>query len=530
MELTVDQALQKGIAAYKEGKLQDAERFYRAILEAQPCHPDANHNLGVLAVEVGKPLEAIPLFKLALEAKPQSVQFWLRYVDALVLAERSDEARQALEDGKRAGVPSEKLAALREQNQRRPSKADKKARQGFLVSEKRRKLAKKKRSKKNSVKGSSAPAGPSQDQVDRLMGHYQSGEFKEVEELAVSLTREFPDHPFGWKVLSAAIKQTGRPTEALSPMLKFIQLSPHDAEARYNLGVTLQELGRFEEAGARYRQAISLKPDFSEAHNNLGMTLQKMGKFSNAEASYRKAIALKPSYADAHYNLGIMLQYLNKLDEAEASYRQAITLNPGYPEAHSNLGNTLRKLTRLDEAEISYKQAIEIKPDYAEAHNDLGVTLKDLGKLAEAEASYRKAIEITPDYPEAHYNLGITLHELGRLKDAESSYQHAIALKPGYSEAHNNLGLTLKGLHRYQEAISHFDLAHDPMAVPRSLECLYIAENYGSLLERIHNFSKSTGTNIGVAAVSAFVSHQLKIQNPYEFCKKPLDYLSVSNA
>jgi thioredoxin-like negative regulator of GroEL len=53
MELTVDQALQQGIAAHKEGKLQDAERLYRAILQAQPKHPDANHNLGVLAVAVG---------------------------------------------------------------------------------------------------------------------------------------------------------------------------------------------------------------------------------------------------------------------------------------------------------------------------------------------------------------------------------------------------------------------------------------------------------------------------------------------
>ena len=71
MELTIDQALQQGVAAHKDGKLQDAERLYRAILQAQANHPDANHNLGVLAVAVGKPLEAIPLFKLALETNPQ---------------------------------------------------------------------------------------------------------------------------------------------------------------------------------------------------------------------------------------------------------------------------------------------------------------------------------------------------------------------------------------------------------------------------------------------------------------------------
>ena len=46
MELTIDQALQQGVAAHKEGKLQEAEKLYGAILGSQPQHPDANHNLG----------------------------------------------------------------------------------------------------------------------------------------------------------------------------------------------------------------------------------------------------------------------------------------------------------------------------------------------------------------------------------------------------------------------------------------------------------------------------------------------------
>ena len=54
MELTIDQAIQQGVAAHKEGKLEEAEKLYRAILGAQPSHADANHNLGVLAVSVGK--------------------------------------------------------------------------------------------------------------------------------------------------------------------------------------------------------------------------------------------------------------------------------------------------------------------------------------------------------------------------------------------------------------------------------------------------------------------------------------------
>ena len=54
MELTLDEALQQGIEAHKAGQIQEAERLYTAILKAQPKHPDANHNMGVLAVGADK--------------------------------------------------------------------------------------------------------------------------------------------------------------------------------------------------------------------------------------------------------------------------------------------------------------------------------------------------------------------------------------------------------------------------------------------------------------------------------------------
>jgi thioredoxin-like negative regulator of GroEL len=60
MELTIEQALQQGIAAHKEGALPEAERLYRAILQSQPKHPDANHNLGVLAVNLGQVKKSLP--------------------------------------------------------------------------------------------------------------------------------------------------------------------------------------------------------------------------------------------------------------------------------------------------------------------------------------------------------------------------------------------------------------------------------------------------------------------------------------
>ena len=69
MDLTLEQALKKGIEAHKAGKVQEADQYYTAILKANPKHPDANHNMGVLAVDIGKVEEALPFFKNALDAK-----------------------------------------------------------------------------------------------------------------------------------------------------------------------------------------------------------------------------------------------------------------------------------------------------------------------------------------------------------------------------------------------------------------------------------------------------------------------------
>jgi tetratricopeptide (TPR) repeat protein len=349
MELTLEQALQQGIAAHKEGKLKDAERLYRAILQSQPAHPDANHNLGVIAVIVNKVELALPLFKTALEANPKIEQFWLSYIDALIKEKQFENARQILEQAKQQGVAREKLNALETQ----------------LSSE-------------TQIQNVNS-ANPPQERLSSLLECYQTGQYGDAEKLAVSITQEFPQHQFGWKVLGAVLKQTGRVSESLVPSQKSAQIAPQDAEAHSNLGITLKELGRLDEAEASYTQAIALKPDLADAHNNLGITLQELGRLDEAEASYTQAIALKPDLAEAHSNLGNTLQELERLDEAEASYTQAIALKPNYAEAHCNLGNTLQELERLDEAEASYTQAIALKPDLAEAHSNLGQVLLDKG-------------------------------------------------------------------------------------------------------------------------------------------------------
>lgn len=112
MEFSVEHALQRAVTAHKEGKLQDAERLYRAILQYQPTHPDANHNLGLIAVSANQVEEALSLFKIALDVNPKFEQFWMSYVDALVQNQQLYDAKRAIKKAKKTWDRYEETSSI----------------------------------------------------------------------------------------------------------------------------------------------------------------------------------------------------------------------------------------------------------------------------------------------------------------------------------------------------------------------------------------------------------------------------------
>lgn len=114
MEVTLEQALQKGIEAHKAGRLQEADRYYTAILKTNPKHPDANHNIGVLAVGVNKIQEALPFFKTAIAVNPSIAQYWLSYIEALIKLDQITDAKAVFRQAKLQGVKGERFDQLEE--------------------------------------------------------------------------------------------------------------------------------------------------------------------------------------------------------------------------------------------------------------------------------------------------------------------------------------------------------------------------------------------------------------------------------
>lgn len=391
MKLTVSQMLQKTLGLHNSGDLQAAERLYRAILKLQPRHADANHNLGVLLVRIGKLEEALPHFKTALESNRSSAQFWLSYMNGLMEAKKLDEAQKVLHDGKKVGLVGDRVKDLEQKLN------------AFIQTR-------------------------AQEQMEQLLVNYSAGNYGLAESQAKSLAQKYPSDPFGWKVLGAVLQRTGRLEESLLSMRHSVELAPNDVAAHCNLGNVLKDLGRLNDAETSYRIAIRLQPNYANAHFNLGNTLRDLGRLNQAGASYRKMIRLKPGFAPAHNNLGNVLRDLGSLNDAEQSYREAIRLKPDYAQAHYNLGNALTDLGRLAEAETSYWAAISLKPDNAEAHGNLGKLLMRSGRYDLALASFNRAFSLNPNMD---FLLGEKLHCKMMLCDWENFESELESLKSG---------------------------------------------------------------------------------------------------
>lgn len=383
MVLNIDLSFQQAINAHNTGNLQEAESLYRTILQTQPTHPHANHNLGVIISSTSNPEASLPLFKAALQFNPNVEQFWISYIDALIKENQFENAKLVLKKGKKVVLSKINLEALNDQLIMRINNPE-----------------------------------PSNTQLQTLLKYYQDNQHDNAEKLAILITEQFPNNQFSWKVLGALLTHAGRISGALGANQKAAELAPQDAEAHSNLGNTLTELGKLKEAEASHRQAIALKPDFADIYCNFGHTLQKIGRLEEAEANHRQAIALNPEYVMAHNNLSVTLRELGRLEEAEVSCRQTIALNPNYVMAYNNLGCILKELGRLEESQAILRQAIMLKPDLAISHNNLGNTLQELGRLEEGEASFRHALALKPEFAEAMLNLSIILLFMNNIDEA----------------------------------------------------------------------------------------------------------------
>jgi len=194
MELTINQALKKGVEAHKAGQLQEADRYYTAILKTHPKHPDANHNIGLIAVELGQTIDSLPFFEMAIKVNPKIVQYWLSYINALIKLDRIYEAEAAFSEAINKGIKEKDI---------------------YQINQKLDKLT------KNSNKSSQSRL-PFEKEMKILKNFHSQGQFELALNEATNLLSRYPNSVVLRKIIGSINSDLGKFDEAIKEYSKYV--------------------------------------------------------------------------------------------------------------------------------------------------------------------------------------------------------------------------------------------------------------------------------------------------------------------
>jgi predicted TPR repeat methyltransferase len=121
-----------------------------------------------------------------------------------------------------------------------------------------------------------------------------------------------------------SLSALARCDEAVAAYDKALALKPDLAEAWVGRCSVLTELKRYDEAFAACGKALALRPDLAEAWVGRGNILTEFNRHDEAVSAYDKAVALKPDLAGAWLGRGRCRCILGQLREGTDDYQKAL--------------------------------------------------------------------------------------------------------------------------------------------------------------------------------------------------------------
>lgn len=385
----ISRLVQTAIKHFQTGDKLRAESLCREALAQEPREINALHIIGLIALQTGKPDQAIEMISRAISYNAVVPALHISLGNALQARRLPDRAiksyRTALRLDARNPVAHNNLANVYTQ----------------------------------------------QGRMEQARRHFQH---------ALELQPDYAPAQLGLGNILIAV---GQQDEAARCYQRALDLQPAYPEAHCYLGIILKNKGRAAEAIKHFEEALALRPEYTDAQINLGNALQDQRRFDAAIECFNRYLNLKPDDAGCHYNLGNALYQKGEMGEAIKQFEQAVALKPDFYQAHSNLGNTLYTLGQHEKAMGHLELALKLEPGYAEGHNNLGCLLKDKGYLQQAISHFEQALAARPDFTEVYSNTGVALQALGRLDEAIACYKQALEQRPDKADTFSNLLLTL---------------------------------------------------------------------------------------
>jgi tetratricopeptide (TPR) repeat protein len=190
------------------------------------------------------------------------------------------------------------------------------------------------------------PSGPEADlerDFAEAREHHMAGRLRQAGELYQRILSVDPNHADALHLAGVLLLQGKHFAPAIETISRAIEVNPGVAKYHSNLGNALRDCGRPEEAVAAYRRALEIEPEFVDAYHNLGTTLAAVGRVEDGIASLEAALEINPDFAPSLGNLAGLLQEQERLDEAIAISKRALDLDPSRTELRTNLAVILLK-------------------------------------------------------------------------------------------------------------------------------------------------------------------------------------------
>jgi len=231
----------QGRSAHRAGRLDEAERLYRALLDRRPGHAGALRNLAAVLTRRGRAAEALPLAERAVEVSGGAPHAcYIRGRVRMVLG----QFPAAAEDFRRAAGQLPKLAE---------------AWQG--LGETCRHLGRLEEAEA-ALRRAVDLRPDYRDALWHLMATLGAqSRHGEAEGVARRLLERYPQWGQLWADLGVLLRKQGRLEESLEAARRGEELAPRDPSVLYRLAGSLMQLRRLDEAEAVIDRALEAQPD-----------------------------------------------------------------------------------------------------------------------------------------------------------------------------------------------------------------------------------------------------------------------------
>ncbi|MFO1395979.1 MAG: tetratricopeptide repeat protein [Burkholderiales bacterium] len=143
--------------------------------------------------------------------------------------------------------------------------------------------------------------------------------------------------PEAWNNRGVALMGLGRSADALAAFERALACAPRVPNYLNGRASALVALGRCDEALASCDAALVQAPNDTDLLVTRGIALYELGRHEDAVTTLDRAIAVRPDFSRALQNRGVALAFLRRHEDAARDLRRALALQPALPYAAGSL-------------------------------------------------------------------------------------------------------------------------------------------------------------------------------------------------